>query len=74
MSWFFLTVWLRAAKKKAVQSFTRTENEIIDMHFILLVYKYEYIMNKISSFIEMAAVCGCFVLVREYARAFTEYN
>lgn len=28
------------------------------MHFILLVYKYEYIMNKNSYFVDFFILCG----------------
>lgn len=31
------------------------------MHFILLVYKYEYIMNKSSYFVDLLILCGIFV-------------
>lgn len=34
-------------------------NGTIDMHFILLVYKYEYIMNKSSYFLDVVIV-WCF--------------
>lgn len=37
----------------AVLLFIGDCNGIIDMHFILLVYKYEYIMNKSSYFIDV---------------------
>lgn len=30
------------------------------MHFILLVYKYEYIMNKNSYFVDILTLCGIF--------------
>lgn len=35
-------------------------NGTIDMHFILLVYKYEYIMNKSSYFVDVLMLCGIF--------------
>lgn len=35
-------------------------NGTIDMHFILLVYKYEYIMNKNSYFVDLLILCGIF--------------
>lgn len=30
------------------------------MHFILLVYNYEYIMNKSSYFVDLLILCGIF--------------
>lgn len=35
------------------------------MHFILLVYKYEYIMNKSSYFIDLADIFFLFYNVKE---------
>lgn len=45
--------------------FTGDCNGIIDMHFILLVYKYEYIMNKSSYFIDVY-LCGIFLKYQKH--------
>ena len=38
---------------KNAAEIVRTTMETIDMHFILLVYKYEYIINKSSYFVDL---------------------
>lgn len=38
------------------------------MHFILLVYNYEYIMNKSSYFVELLILCGIFQHDRAHGR------
>lgn len=43
-------------RKDAVKFICGVCNGTIDMHFILLVYKYEYIMNKSSYFIDLLDV------------------
>lgn len=63
MSSDFITPWLKVAFVEECCLIVHQDCDgIIDMHFILVLYKYKYIINKISHFLEMFYGVYSFIL------------